>query len=187
MVAADQLQFLNALFVIILVPVFNVDLQVPRPGREGLHADAEDPGRLLLTAAAVGIMAAAGYLVRDTRRSASATSEGSCRKRQVVDPWPAMAYIVLTFGEVLLYGTMLDLSYAAAPKSMKGYVTACFLLTNTLANFLNILWTPFYGGSLPDPASKRGPLAARAVLRRDGGHHARRGLGVHLCRQAIRA
>jgi hypothetical protein len=54
---------------------------------------------------------------------------------------------------------MLDLSYAAAPKSMKGYVTACFLLTNTLANFLNILWTPFYGGSLTDPASKRGPLA----------------------------
>jgi len=41
---------------------------------------------------------------------------------------------------------------------MKGYVTACFLLTNTLANFLNILWTPFYGGSLPDPVSKRGPL-----------------------------
>jgi dipeptide/tripeptide permease len=69
-----------------------------------------------------------------------------------------MAYIVLTFGEVLLYGTMLDVSYAAAPKSMKGYITACFLLTNTLANFLNILWTPLYGGSLPDPVAKRGPL-----------------------------
>ncbi len=65
---------------------------------------------------------------------------------------------MLTFGEVLLYGTMLDLSYSAAPKSMKGYVTACFLLTNTLANFLNILWTPFYGGSLQDPVSKRGSL-----------------------------
>jgi dipeptide/tripeptide permease len=78
--------------------------------------------------------------------------------------WPAMAYIVLTFGEVLLYGTMLDLSYSAAPKSMKGYVTACFLLTNTLANFLNILWTPYYGGSLPDPLEKRGPLAPGAFF-----------------------
>ena len=31
--------------------------------------------------------------------------------------WPAMAYIVLTFGEVLLYGTMLELAYAAAPNA----------------------------------------------------------------------
>ena len=72
--------------------------------------------------------------------------------------WPAAAYIVLTFGEVLLYGTMLDLAYAAAPKSMKGFITACFLLTNTLGNFLNIPWTPMYGGSLTDEAAERGPL-----------------------------
>src|SRR5207302_3225185 len=92
---------------------------------------------------------------------AAQVAGGSKRKEgdNVSFPWPAMAYIVLTFGEVLLYGTMLDLSYAAAPKSMKGYVTACFLLTNTLANFLNIVWTPYYGGSLPDPLEKRGPLA----------------------------
>jgi len=47
--------------------------------------------------------------------------------------WPSIAYIVLTFGEVLLYGTTLELAYAGAPKSMKGFVTACFLVTSALA------------------------------------------------------
>ena len=41
---------------------------------------------------------------------------------------------------------------------MKGFVTACFLVTNTLGNFINMGWTPFYGGSLTDPLDKRGPL-----------------------------
>jgi dipeptide/tripeptide permease len=70
--------------------------------------------------------------------------------------WPAAAYIVMTFGEVLLYGTMLELAYTAAPKSMKGFVTACFLVTNTLGNFLNMFWMTQYGGSLVDPVAKRG-------------------------------
>ncbi|MFM7148617.1 MAG: hypothetical protein ACKO23_02125, partial [Gemmataceae bacterium] len=56
------------------------------------------------------------------------------------------------------YGTMLELAYTAAPRSMKGLVTACFLLTNTLGNFLNTQWMPLYGGSLRDEAAKRGPL-----------------------------
>ena len=65
--------------------------------------------------------------------------------------WPAAAIIVLTFGEVLLYGTMLEMAYAAAPKSMKGFVTACFLLTISVADFLNIPWTAMYGPLAPGP------------------------------------
>jgi dipeptide/tripeptide permease len=53
---------------------------------------------------------------------------------------------------------MLELAYAAAPKSMKGFVTACFLVTSSLGNFLNMPWMPMYGGSLTDDLSKRGPL-----------------------------
>ena len=60
---------------------------------------------------------------------------------------------------------MLELAYAAAPKSMKGFVTACFLLTNTLANLLNIFWTPMYGGSLVGRCRRARPADARAVLR----------------------
>jgi POT family proton-dependent oligopeptide transporter len=161
LLAPDQLQFLNALFVIILVPAFNTAFKYLDPNLKIFTAMRKIFVGFLLTAAAIGIMALAGYLVQGhttTVQVGEQMKEVCSQGDKVSILWPAMAYIVLTFGEVLLYGTMLDLSYAAAPKSMKGYVTACFLLTNTLANFLNILWTPFYGGSLPDPVTKRGPL-----------------------------
>ena len=51
--------------------------------------------------------------------------------------WIVGAYILLTIGEVLVYGTMLDLSYAYAPARMKGFITACFLVTNALGNLIN--------------------------------------------------
>jgi dipeptide/tripeptide permease len=159
--APDQLQFLNALFVIILVPVFNVAFKYLDPNLKIFTSMRKIFAGFLLTAAAIGIMALAGFLVEGhtTMLQVGDQLKEVCAQGDKVSVlWPAMAYIVLTFGEVLLYGTMLDLSYAAAPKSMKGYVTACFLLTNTLANFLNILWTPYYGGSLPDAVAKRGPL-----------------------------
>jgi len=158
-IAPDQLQFLNALFVIILVPTFNFvfgrldpDVKVFTPMRKVLAG-------FLLTAAAVGIMSAAGFLAQGHTHQVSEAGkmlEVSTIKVSVL--WPALAYIVLTFGEVLLYGTMLELAYTAAPKSMKGFITACFLVTNTLGNFINVGWTPFYGGSLEDPLDKRGPL-----------------------------
>jgi POT family proton-dependent oligopeptide transporter len=73
--------------------------------------------------------------------------------------WVVAAYIVLTFGEVLLYPTALQLAFTAAPKSMKGLVTAVFLLTNTLGNFVNTFWTRTYGGSINDRPDERGSLA----------------------------
>ncbi len=160
-IAPDQLQFLNALFVIILVPTFNTIFKYLDPDLKTFTSMRKILAGFFLTAAAVGIMAVAGYLAQG--HTTMVEVEGKlmevCQEQYKVSfLWPAMAYIVLTFGEVLLYGTMLDLSYAAAPKSMKGYVTACFLLTNTLANFLNILWMPYYGGALPDPMEKRGPF-----------------------------
>src|SRR5262249_14403320 len=72
--------------------------------------------------------------------------------------WMIAAYIILTVGEVLLYGTGLELAYTAAPSNMKSFITACFLVTNALANFANIGFTSLYGGSLVDPVEKRGPV-----------------------------
>jgi POT family proton-dependent oligopeptide transporter len=158
-IAPDQLQFLNALFVLILIPTFNFliarfdpQVRVATPMRKVLVG-------FFLTAAAVGIMSVAGFLVQGhtkTEMQGEKLVEIATVKVSVL--WPALAYIVLTFGEVLVYGTMLEIAYAAAPKSMKGMVTACFLLTNTLANWINMVWTPMYGGSLTDEAAKRGPL-----------------------------
>jgi POT family proton-dependent oligopeptide transporter len=158
-IAPDQLQFLNALFVIILVPTFNIlfarldpNVRIFTPMRKVLAG-------FLLTAAAIGIMSLAGFLVEGhTQQILEGGETVEVTTTKVSLFWPAAAYIVLTFGEVLLYGTMLEVAYAAAPKSMKGFITACFLLTNTLGNLLNVPWTTMYGGSLTDKAAERGPL-----------------------------
>jgi len=158
-IAPDQLQFINALFVLILVPVFNFVFAYFDPKAVIVTPMRKVLAGFLLTAAAIGIMSTAGFLVEGhtaTVLEAGKSVEISTAKVSAL--WPVMAYIVLTFGEVLLYGTMLELAYTAAPKSMKGFVTACFLLTNTLGNFLNMAWTPLYGGALGDEAANRGPL-----------------------------
>jgi POT family proton-dependent oligopeptide transporter len=158
-IAPDQLQFLNALFVIILVPTFNRLFLLLDPNAKIFTPMRKILAGFLLTAASIGIMSLAGFLVQGhTEQIMEAGKSVEVSTEKVSVAWPAMAYIVLTFGEVLLYGTMLELAYAAAPKSMKGFITACFLLTNTLGNFLNMGWTPLYGGSLSDAMDKRGPL-----------------------------
>jgi dipeptide/tripeptide permease len=159
-VAPDQLQFLNPLFVIIMVPVFSIlfvrldpHVRIFTPVRKILAG-------FLLTTAAVAIMSVAGFMVQGhTEQVMQAGKMVELSTVKLSLAWPAMAYIVLTVGEVLLYGTMLEVAYTAAPKSLKGFVTACFLLTSTLANFINMAWTPFFGGSLGDEAAQRGPLS----------------------------
>ncbi len=73
--------------------------------------------------------------------------------------WPVLAYITLTLAEVLVYGTGLELSYTAAPKNMKGFVTACFLATIMAADLINARVSQLYGGSLADPLKDRGRLS----------------------------
>jgi POT family proton-dependent oligopeptide transporter len=62
--------------------------------------------------------------------------------------WIIVSYVLLTLGEVLVYATGLELSYTAAPKNMKGFITACFLVTNTLANFINIWFAKLFDTAL---------------------------------------
>jgi POT family proton-dependent oligopeptide transporter len=168
-IAPDQLQFVNALFVLILIPVFNwlfkridPEIRIFTPMRKIMAG-------FILTAAAAGLMSLAGFVVQghtekitvekvdDTTKETSQVEE-TVATTKVSFLWIVLAYIVLTFGEVLLYGTALELAYTAAPATMKGMVTACFLLTNALGNLINALWMPMYGGSLQDALSKRGPL-----------------------------
>jgi POT family proton-dependent oligopeptide transporter len=134
---ADSYQYINSLFVLIFIPVFNLIFRAIDPNMKIITPVRKVLAGFLLTAAAIGVMMLAAY----------STNGGAAK---VSAWWLVVAYIVLTAGEVLLYGTMLDLSYAAAPKSMKGFITACFLLTNTLGNFVNMLFSRLYGGSLKD-------------------------------------
>src|SRR5262245_53046240 len=142
---ADSYQYINSLFVLIFIPLFNVIFRVIDPDMKVFTSVKKILIGLLVTAASSGTMMYAAYLTNGGTDKVSAL-------------WLVVAYIVLTAGEVLVYGTMLDLSYAAAPKSMKGFITACFLLTNTLGNLINSFLSRLYGGSLKDAPETRGPL-----------------------------
>jgi amino acid/peptide:H+ symporter len=142
---ADAYQFINSLFVLIFIPVFNIFFKMVDPQMKTFTAVRRVLIGFFVTSLASGVMMYAAYRTQGGTVLVSAW-------------WMVIAYIVLTAGEVLLYGTMLDLSYAAAPKSMKGFITACFLLTNTLGNFINSYLTRLYGGSLKDAVEDRGPL-----------------------------
>jgi proton-dependent oligopeptide transporter, POT family len=50
--------------------------------------------------------------------------------------WQVLAYVLLTAGEVLVYGTGLEFSYTQAPNRMKSIIMAVFLSTVTVGNSL---------------------------------------------------
>jgi POT family proton-dependent oligopeptide transporter len=49
--------------------------------------------------------------------------------------WQTLAYLALTIAEILISVTGLEMAFVVAPKSLKGFVTALWLLTVFLGNF----------------------------------------------------
>jgi POT family proton-dependent oligopeptide transporter len=133
--APDQFQFVNAALVLVLVPFSQWLWPRVDPGGRRFPPTTKMLLGFLFTAAAAAVMAGAGY-----------RAAGGARVSIV---WILAAYLALTAGEVLVYGTGLDLTYAFAPPSMKGLVTACFLLTNAAGNLINSRLAPLYEHPLP--------------------------------------
>jgi POT family proton-dependent oligopeptide transporter len=134
--APDQIQVINPLCVIIFAPLFGWLFPLIDPKARIFTVHTKILLGLIIGAAASGLMTIAGYL---------ATPES-----KISVMWLINAYILLTIGEVLVYGTGLELAFAEAPASMKGFITGCFLLTSTIANFFNSFWVQRYGGALED-------------------------------------
>ena len=64
--------------------------------------------------------------------------------------WIALAFFILTLAEVLISVTGLELAFVVAPQSMKGFITACWLLTVALANwFINAPIASLYPAMQP--------------------------------------
>jgi POT family proton-dependent oligopeptide transporter len=130
-VPPDGFQFINPVMVLLLVPCF--DRLWKRVDPLGTHFPPATKILLgfLLTACAIGIMAVAGYAARGEAR---------------VSFWYiVIAFVVLTAGEILVYGTGLELSFTAAPANLKGFVTGCFLATIGLADLINGPVSQLYG------------------------------------------
>jgi proton-dependent oligopeptide transporter, POT family len=133
--APDGFQFINSLGIIILVPLFGWLFRKIDPEVRVLKPTRKIMAGFLFQAAASGLMSLAGV-----------QAEGST----LVSAWWIVAgFVVLTVGEILLYGTGLELAYTAAPANMKGFVTACFLVTNALGNLINAQLSQLYGVGLP--------------------------------------
>lgn len=128
--APDQFQFINALMVLVLVLFFQWFWPTVDPTGKRFPQTTKVLLGFVFTGAAPALMAWAAH--------------GTGGGEKVAMWWIVGAYIVLTLGEVLLYGTMLDLSYSYAPARMKGFVTACFLVTNALGNLINMQYAKMY-------------------------------------------
>ena len=90
------------------------------------------------TVAAFGLMALAGFAATGAEK--------------VSAWWLIFGFTLVTLGEIFVYGTGLELAYAAAPASMKSFITACFLLTIAGGDFLNIWIGPWYENKMrPGP------------------------------------
>ncbi|HMP01889.1 MAG TPA: MFS transporter [Gemmatales bacterium] len=137
--APDGFQFFNAMFVLMLIPFFDFVFRKFDPGVRFFKPTTKMLIGFIVTALASGVMALA--------------AEEATTGVKVSAWWLVGAYFVLTVGEVLIYGTGLELAFAAAPAHMKGFVTACFLLTNTIGNLIHSQLGQLYSPTLvPDPS-----------------------------------
>lgn len=126
----DAFQWANSLMVVLLLPFFQWFWPKVDPTGKRISPIRKMFIGFLFTASAPFVMTFCAYM----------TQHGM----EMSYWWLILAYMLLTIGEVLVYGTGLDFSYGQAPSNMKSMITACFLLTNAIANLINICWTRAY-------------------------------------------
>jgi POT family proton-dependent oligopeptide transporter len=139
----DQVQSVNPLFIILLLPLVSV-LLWRALARLGLRLRATDKMVVgfLVTAASMGVMTFAGYL---------ATSG-----TKVSLWWQVLTFFLITVAELCISPVGLELAFTAAPKAMKGFITGCFLLTVFCGNLINSFLVRLY--------QPMGPLAYFGLL-----------------------
>ena len=126
----EQLQALNPWFIIALLPVMAIAWRLlPKFGIH-LKPTSKMAIGMALTGVCMGVMALASYFAGEGRVSIA---------------WQIVAYLMITVAEICVSVIGLELSFSVAPKSMKSFVSACWLLPVAFANILNFVLAPFYG------------------------------------------
>ena len=131
---SSQMQALNPLLILVLIP-FNRLVLFPWLRRLGWQPTAmrRMTAGIALTGAS-WVIVAVMQLVLDGGTTYSIA-------------WQVAPYIVLTMGEVLVYGTGLEFAYSQAPPAMKGAVMSFFNLTTTVGS----LWVLLANASIKRP------------------------------------
>jgi POT family proton-dependent oligopeptide transporter len=118
---AAQMQALNPLLVMLLIPFNNIVLY-PMLRRMGFKVTALR--RMGYGIAFSGLAWIAAGLIQLSIDGGSPTSLA----------WQILPYVLLTFGEVLVSATGLEFAYSQAPPSMKGSIMSFWLLSVTFGN-----------------------------------------------------
>lgn len=128
--APDQLQALNPVLIVLLLPGVTVGWRVL--AKLGLELRATDKMLIgfILTTITMAIMAVAGFLAEEVGK--------------VSMMWEVVAYLLITVAEICISVVGLELAFTAAPQSMKSFVTACWLLTVFFGNFGNAVFARWY-------------------------------------------
>lgn len=116
----SQIQVLNPILVMILIPIFQFVLYPTVDKFFRLTAIRKISIGLFLTAASFALVAMAQELI-DRGQTPSIA-------------WQIWAYVALTAGEVMISITGLEFSYTQAPKTMKSVIMAVWLFSVSLGN-----------------------------------------------------
>ncbi|MBP8098759.1 MAG: MFS transporter [Arenimonas sp.] len=123
---AAQMQALNPLLVMLLIPFNNIVLY-PALRRMGMQVTAlKRMGWGIAISGVSWIVAGVLQLWID----------GGA---QVSLAWQSLPYLLLTFGEVLVSATALEFAYSQAPHAMKGVIMAFWYLTSTFGSLWVLL------------------------------------------------
>ena len=132
---ATQMQALNPLLVMLLIPFNNLVLY---PGLRRMGFQVTALRRMGWGIAISGVSwVVAGVL--------QLWLDGG---QQVSLAWQTLPYLLLTFGEVLVSATALEFAYSQAPMAMKGVIMAFWYLTSTFGG----LWVLLTNAGVRDPA-----------------------------------
>jgi len=119
-VKASQVQALNPLLVLILVPIFSLVVYPYFSTFMKVTALGKVSVGFFLTALSFVIMA---YM------------ETRLNNGEVISIWwQGLVYLILTASEILIYGTGLEFSYRQAPTAAKSLVMGLFLMAVTVGN-----------------------------------------------------
>jgi POT family proton-dependent oligopeptide transporter len=135
-VKGDQFGWINPALILVLLPLITVLWKVlDRLGWRLRPTDKMAAG-FLLTTATMAVMTVAGFVARSGAERLSVL-------------WIVLAYVLVTCAEVCISVVGLELAFTAAPRPMKSFVAACWLVTVAGGNFGNMLITPLYGRMTP--------------------------------------
>ncbi|MBL8823882.1 MAG: MFS transporter [Planctomycetia bacterium] len=126
---ADQFQQLNAWFILTLLPLSTILFTwMEKRGHKVRPTDKMQLG--FVFTALTPLM----FVLADQMAGTGKTSI----------LWLVAAYFCMTVAEILISPVGLELAFVAAPKSMKGFITACFLFTIFSGTLINSQVTPIY-------------------------------------------